>query len=123
MNIPYNSARCPSPYIAIIISDETNTRQASRFARIDTGADRTIIPNNLVDELDLTVETGERVLGVHGPAKILPLCTVNIQIHDNLYDNLCVFVAEKNNICLLGMDIINLWYMKLNGPQKTGYYC
>ncbi len=86
--------------------------------KIDTGADRTVIPDYLVNTLKLKKTRESTVQGVNGILTTHLNYFVSIQIGNIKFDSFEV-VAMPRNYVLLGRDLINLWNLQIDGKNET----
>jgi predicted aspartyl protease len=109
MTFSYNiNKRPPRPECEIFVS---NTRQKEKVETVksiaDTGADMTIIPNNVISSLG-NLTQGEDVIsrGVNGVEVRRRTYLVNITIGDQYFENHLVAGFPKQ-YALIGRDILN----------------
>jgi hypothetical protein len=116
---PYVSQlRPPAPFIAVTLRNPVNgAEQLDVPAQIDSAADRTLLPNAVVDALALpqigTVSTG----GVGGIAQMMPSYPVQLAIHDLPAHIVEVVASAGESWVLLGRDVLNSHRVLLDGPQ------
>jgi hypothetical protein len=88
------------------------------LAKIDTAADVSAIPATLVDQLGLPMTRKLLVEGYDGvPARVLTYGAV-FAVGQAHFKGLRV-VAFPDDYVLLGRDILNYFYIQLNGPELT----
>jgi predicted aspartyl protease len=114
----YAAANPPAPFVLVIVSNPDGTATAPDLpARVDTGADRTVIPNTLVGLLGLP-EVGRLVFaGLAGQEIELPVYQVRLVVRD--LDPILVEVAASDGEphVLLGRDVLNRYRVVLDGPN------
>jgi hypothetical protein len=107
----------PGPFVEIVIHHAANLEQFIRIqAKIDTGADVSAIPANLVPQLQLPVASKLLIEGYDGVSVTVLTYSVMFEIADIRFDNWEV-IAFPYDYGLLGRDILNSFYIQLNGPD------
>ena len=92
--------------------------EISTLAKVDCGADRTIIPSSLIDELQL-VEIDSRLFeGADGHIFSMPLFILHVQIADLPKCEIVAAANESESIVLLGLDVLNQLRIILDGPNQ-----
>ena len=86
--------------------------------KIDTGASHTVIPDYLVNTLDLKKTRETVVKTVSGMESTHYNYFVSIQIGSVKFDRFEVVAMPKEYV-LLGRDLINLWKLEVNGETET----
>ena len=118
--IKYSNNNIPCPYVDFTISNADQSQKIDLTGIVDTGADYTVIPHKVIAKLNVRIKESMPASDFKGEVSECPICQVNIKIQSMLYDEITVFVAGNDS--LIGRNIINYWHLKLNGPQKTGYF-
>lgn len=109
----------PAPFVEVIIQHPENLELSTRLqAKIDTGADISAIPTSLVSQLQLPVASKMLVEGYDGVSATVSSYSALFEIADTRFENWEVIVFPDNYI-LLGRDILNYFYIQLNGPELT----
>jgi len=110
-----------APALEVILSTPTKVpgqNNIKSIALIDTGATITIIPIRIVQELQLKYVDEITITGVEGVARNYYAYSVAVE-----FKNIGYFIikAAAANIgyVLVGRDILNMWNMLLNGPDRT----
>lgn len=86
-------------------------------ALLDVGADRTVIPLRLVEELAV-VKSGEATFeGLGGNQTRLALYFVQVVIHDLPPVTVEAAADPQEPYMLLGRDVLNQFRIVLDGPQ------
>jgi hypothetical protein len=109
----------PAPFLDIIVRhpDELGLT-VNILAKIDTAADVSAIPAPLVDQLGLPMTRKLLVEGYDGvPAQVLTYGAV-FEVAQARFKGLRV-IAYPEGYVLLGRDILNYFYIQLNGPDLT----
>ena len=83
---------------------------------MDSGADRTVIPMALVEELTLPQAGVIEVAGLNQAASMMPVYVVQIGIGDLPAVVADVVGAVGEQYVLLGRDVLNGYRVTLDGP-------
>jgi predicted aspartyl protease len=87
-------------------------------AQVDSGADRTVVPATVVEQLELTPVRKLSVAGLGGDIQLLDTYLVAIRLRE-LKDNVLeVLSAEHEPFVLLGRDVLNNLRIILDGPNR-----
>lgn len=86
-------------------------------ALLDSGADITVIPESIVQQLQLRYVDEITASGYDGIPKQTFLYSVKL-IFDDLGDFIVRAVASNNDHVLVGRDILNKWSLLLEGRRK-----
>ncbi len=117
--IPYNrDIDPPAPFVKVTVLHPTTGQQVTLSAKLDTGADISGIPQQVVDDLKLVAL---RSIPVEGYDNIcVPLATylITLQVVGASFRHLEVIPLPENHV-LLGRDVLNYFYARLNGPELT----
>jgi predicted aspartyl protease len=108
----------PAPFVHITIRTATASKELSEYpAQIDPGADRTVIPWQVVEELGLS-EVRRIPIGVIGGQVLnMPTYLVEIEIRQLQPFDIEVVADKEERFTLLGRDILNNFRLLLDGPQ------
>ena len=110
----------PTPFPQIVLrlaATKSGRFFAGLTAKVDTGADRTVVPQHLLDPLQLAI-AGERDFEVaHGSIVTLPLFYVELTIEGLAPFKLIVAASDREDLILLGRDVLNLYRLVLDGPN------
>jgi predicted aspartyl protease len=108
----------PAAYVHVIVGrSDANGTGGPVAALVDSGADKTVIPRAIVEELALPQAGAIEVAGLNQIISIMPLYIVNIAI-----GNLPPVVADVigsagEQYVLLGRDVLNRYRVTLDGPD------
>ena len=86
--------------------------------KIDTGASHTVIPDYLVNTLNLKKTDETIVKTVTGTESIHYNYSVRIEIGSIKFDSFEVVAMPKEYV-LVGRDLINLWKLEIDGKSET----
>jgi predicted aspartyl protease len=119
--IRYNYTRQvspPAPFVYLTLSCVQTGRELwQQPAQIDTGADRTVIPKTLVEELGLVPLDEVPVSGFSGEVLLLQTYCLQVQIHNFAPKQTEVIAHASQPFILLGRDLLNQFRIVLDGPQ------
>jgi len=109
----------PVPILSDLIISSPLWRKKSKylFGKIDSGADMTVIPESVVQELGLTPYSEMPVRGYEGSSVLKPTYLVNIIIEEYEFELLEV-IASKRKQMLIGRDILNELTVFLKGKER-----
>lgn len=117
MRVPYDDRRDPpAPVLPIRIGPPRGDRALLLRALVDTGADATIIPEDVARGLRLPVVSFVRVRGI-GPAP-LDAAVYGAEIEAAGVRRL-IDVVGLGRETLLGRNVLNDWTITLRGPEKV----
>jgi len=109
----------PAPFLAVTIHHPESPHQPIQVqAKIDTGADISAIPVSIIGELGLPVTSKLLVEGYDGTASTVSTYGAILQMDQARFRSQ-EFIAIGEPHALLGRDILNYYYLLLNGPELT----
>lgn len=109
----------PAPYVLVIVSHPDGSATSTDLpAKVDTGADRTIIPTKLAASLGLRLVERVVFTGLADQQIELPIYQAHLLIRD--LDPILVEVAASDGVShvLLGRDVLNRYLVVLDGPDQ-----
>ena len=109
----------PTPFVYVTLpSPLTGAEQRDVPAQIDSAADRTVVPDTIIQTLSLPLIGSIAIAGVGGIIQNLPSYPVELGIH-TLPARLAEIVGSAGEPwVLLGRDILNAHTLLLAGPQS-----
>lgn len=109
----------PAPFLDLVVHHPEETAQAIRIqAKIDTGADISAVPAVLITQLGLPTTSKIVIEGYDGiPATVFTYGVV-IEVEQAHFRSQEVIAISEQYI-LLGRDVLNHFYLHLNGPELT----
>ncbi len=119
MKIDYDqSTDPPAPFIPITIAHPMiSTSDVQVAAKIDSGADITALPINVVQQLNLQTNHFLEVAGYDNQIVSLPVYDVRLTVAHIRVRLKAIAVSE--NHAILGRDVLNLLRLMLDGPALT----
>jgi hypothetical protein len=120
MKHPYaTSFSPPAPVLSIeIFTPDGPQQRVSVSAKLDTAADISAIPLNVVNEWGLEPVSEVIVTGYNAETAVLSTYTVGIELPEARVRHIEVIVVP-DSYALLGRDVLNHFYLNLNGPDLT----
>jgi predicted aspartyl protease len=115
----YNTqVKPPAPFVFLTLRNPADgTEQTNVPAQIDLGADQTVLPETVVQSLNLPQMGTMTVGGLGGFTYTLPTYAVLLSIHDLPSQPVKVIGAANEPWVLLGRDVVNGHRLVLDGPQ------
>ncbi len=117
--IPYDrDIDPPAPFVEVIVQHPTTGQRDVLPAKLDTGADISAIPQRVVDELRLVAVRSVSVEGYDNVCTLLSTYIITLEVVGVCFRYLEV-VPLPGEHALLGRDVLNHFYARLNGPELT----
>jgi predicted aspartyl protease len=108
----------PAPYVLVILSNPDGTARTGDLpAKVDTGADRTVIPTLLAGQLGLRELERLTFAGLAGQQIELPVYSVQLVVRDLAPIIVEVAASDGEPYILLGRDVLNRYRILLDGPS------
>ncbi len=107
--------RPPAPAFYATISYKGNVKTIP--ALVDTGADMTAIPHDVVEFLSLRKYSERRISHAGGPGGFRPIFKANISFLDFSFADLLMISLEDRIHALIGRDILNNYKAVFDGPN------
>ena len=119
MRIDYNqSIDPPAPFISIVVAHPLrSTSEQQVMAKIDSGADITALPMNVVQQLNLPTNHFLEIAGYDNQVVSLPVYDTRLTLAHIRVRLETVAISE--NHAILGRDVLNLLRLMLDGPALT----
>lgn len=109
----------PAPFIEVIIRHPRLTDRVQRVpAKLDTGADLSAIPQAVADELELLPASTIIAEAYDGSQTSLETYTVIFEFANARFRQVEIILVP-DAYALLGRDLLNYFYVHLNGPELT----
>lgn len=110
----------PAPFVRVTLRNpQTGVELQDVPAQLDTAADRTLLPDDLVRALSLpqirTIPIG--VMG--GIVRSMPTYPVQVTLHNLAPQTLEVVSHSAEEWVLLGRDFLNAYRIVFDGPQLS----
>jgi hypothetical protein len=118
--IRYNfniSVTPPAPFVYVTISSRDGSRETGNVAaQLDTAADKTVVPWEVVQELRATPDGEIPLMGLGGQIAHFPTFFLHLPVHDNKPIAVEVVASPEEPHILLGRDVLNSFRILLDGP-------
>jgi hypothetical protein len=110
----------PAPFVHASLQNPADGTQVDNVpAQIDSAADRTVLPQAVVDQLGLA-QTGAMLIGgLGGMTYTLRTYVVLLGIHDLPPRPVKVVATADEPWILLGRDVLNAVRVTLDGPRQV----
>jgi hypothetical protein len=109
----------PAPFVDIYVCSPLSPALGQPLrAKLDTAADISCIPADLVELLHLLPARTIPVEGYDGIRTMVYTYTVTVEVTNARFRHLEV-VTTPEKYALLGRDVLNYFYVQLNGPDLT----
>jgi len=110
--------RPPAPFVSVTLRNPVSgAEQRDVPAQLDTAADRTLLPDALVQALALPQIGTIPIGGVGGTAQMMSSYPVEIAVHDLPAQTIEAVASAGESWVLLGRDVLNAQRLLLDGPQ------
>lgn len=87
-------------------------------AIVDTGADGTLVPQSLLDEIGAPLVDSKRIRSHWGEWRQVLVFVVDLGVDDLRLPTIEVVGDEVGNEIILGRNVLNRLNLTLNGPQQ-----
>lgn len=117
---PYdaNNFNPPAPVLEVSLSSPISQAEVIKIpAVLDSGADMTVIPQNIAQQLQLKYVDEISAVGYDGIAKKTFVYSIKI-IFENIGDFIIRVITSDSGHMLVGRDILNKWSVFLKGRNK-----
>jgi hypothetical protein len=120
MTLPYDrSFSPPAPALMVeVYSPDDPTQRQQILAKLDTAADITVISAQVLDTLNAEVFSMQVVSGYESTPIAVSTYVVGIELPTARIRRIEVVPISEDYV-LLGRDVLNLFYITLDGPDLT----
>ena len=110
----------PAPFVSVTVGHPAAERATNLIpARVDSAADRTVIPLSVAEGLQLEPVDERQFEGVGGHVEPMPIYLVSMTIRGFGPHPLAVAAHRAEPVILLGRDVLNHYRIVLDGPNQT----
>lgn len=112
----YDFSYIPSaPFVEMTIASAFSTTPVSLNAFIDSGADATMIPFEVLQQIQAEEVETRYLRTVTGKRTVIDLYRVSVQIGPYHFPSIKVVATDSNSEIILGRDVLNQLVVTLNG--------
>ena len=109
-----------APFVLIRLAHATEAREtATMLAQLDTGADKTVIPAEVVEQISLRPAGTVTVAGLGGETGQESVYPVRLTVDGLGTVAIPVLASSGEPWVLLGRDVLNRYRIVLDGPNQT----
>lgn len=109
----------PAPFLELTLRHPEFSAQSVVIpAKVDSGADISALPQQSIDQLHLPMTSRLFVQGYDGISHEVATYAVHIELAGARF-RVSEAISTHESFALLGRDILNHFYVKLNGPDLT----
>lgn len=109
----------PVPFVELTVGSDESPATATLWAQLDTGADRSIIPTALAEELGVSVFGQAEFQTADGFLTTLNLFQVTLTIDPFEPELVTVAASDNESHMLLGRDVTHRYRVVLDGPAEV----
>jgi predicted aspartyl protease len=115
----YNRDRVPpAPFVHVTVWAPHKVRGLPDLpAQLDTGADQSVIPWPVVEQLGLNPLGEETVMGFDGSVRVVSTFGVELEVRQTEPIRVEVLASRGESWVILGRDVLNHFRIVLDGPQ------
>ncbi|MFO0823485.1 MAG: retroviral-like aspartic protease family protein [Gemmataceae bacterium] len=114
----YAAITPPAPALLLNLTHPiTGTEAQNISVLLDTGADQTVLPERLAEQLELLKLDQELIRGFDGAPQVLGVYSVVLQVRDLIPFEIKVIASPKVASVVVGRDVLNRYRLVLDGPN------
>ncbi len=107
----------PAPLVHVTVRSPDLTKEVPDFpAQLDTAADRSVLPQQIADDLALPQAGQIALVGLGGHLTTTPLFLVQLEVRQLSPLLVVVAASTAEPLILLGRDVLNQFKILLDGP-------
>ena len=119
MSYPYAVQYKPAfPTIPIMLRSLSGETTSTQTALVDTGADGTLMPLELLQSIHADEQYVARVRSHWGEWRAASVFLIDLEIGNQIFPSVEVVADESGSVVLLGRNVINLLTLLLDGPHR-----
>ncbi|MBI5471919.1 MAG: retroviral-like aspartic protease family protein [Ignavibacteriae bacterium] len=116
---PYQTENATQfPVLTLTIESPNRHPSTKIILRVDTGADMTVIPSDVLKELNAVEVADVMVADFDTGTSTHKTFSINVRLGKLRFEEVEV-ISSDGGAALLGLDILNLLDIHLNGPKKV----
>lgn len=118
---PYDQRYQPAMPVVEVTLSKSGSGIAERLylALLDSGADGTLVPVNLLEEINARQVGTARIRGVLGESQVADVFVVSLRIGPHLLGAVRVIAGAEGDEIILGRNVLNQLVVTLNGLAST----
>ena len=118
MSTPYDStSQPPFPVLVVVLRSEDGT-VGPLVALLDSGADATVVPSHLLEEIAALEGEQATLRGHFGDTHLVQTYLANIEVDGHVLPGVYVVGDDEGDEIILGRDVLNKLPLFLDGPQQ-----
>lgn len=120
LDFHYDEAYYPAmPVVELAVDGYAGRPPRALTALIDSGADGTMIPLDVLQAVDALFEDTVHMRGVLGESELVDRYTVAIKIGSRTLHGIHAVSVPTGDEAIVGRDVLNFLVMTLNGPAHV----
>lgn len=120
LDYPYDETYLPAiPIVSIAIDGYSGRPLRSVVAQVDSGADGTMIPIDMLQAVGALLEDTVYMRGVVGDSELVDRYTVGLQLGPLMLHGIHAVALPAGEESIIGRDVLNDLIVILNGPAFT----
>jgi predicted aspartyl protease len=121
MKYAYDSAYFPAaPHVEIWLAvPDESFKVGPLLAFVDTGADATIVPLNLIHSLPVQVDDRKILRSPLGDRRVVDVYLLDVGIADARLPVIEIVADQVGHEIIVGRNVLNKLRMTLDGPKQT----
>jgi len=118
---PYDRRYQPAmPVVELALNKSGGSRSDSlHLAVVDSGADGTLVPVNLLEEIGARQVGTARIRGILGESQVADIFLVSLRIGPHLLGAVRAIAGAEGDEIILGRNVLNQLVVTLNGLAST----
>jgi predicted aspartyl protease len=109
----------PGPFASVTVTDPASGQSVpDQAAQLDTAADRTVLPERIVNQLGLVPVRHIALVGFGGVPALFPVFPVTLVLPTLTPISVEVTAQADEPWILLGRDVLNRYKVLLDGPNS-----
>lgn len=118
---PYNRRYQPAmPVVELALNKSGGSRSDKlHLAVVDSGADGTLVPVNLLEEIGARQVGTARIRGILGESQVADIFLVSLRIGPHLLGAVRAIAGAEGDEIILGRNVLNQLVVTLNGLAST----
>lgn len=120
LDFPYDETYDPAmPVVDVLVDGYAGRPRRAVIALVDSGADGTMLPIDVLEVVAAAYEDTVRMRGVLGDSEQVDRYTVAIHLGPLVLHGVNAVASPSGSESVLGRDVLNHLLLTLNGPANT----